>query len=69
MNTMSFTITIGCLAGSIESIVYVAARLGVCLSYAKVGGILCRTYRCVAMGDNESLRSFRRYLRDIQGVL
>lgn len=69
MKTMSFTIQIGILAGSIDAVVGVAARLGVSVTYAKVGGILARTYSCVAIGDEESLRHFLNYLQSIQGVL
>ena len=69
MTTMRFTISIGVLAGSIQTIAAVAARFGVTLSYGKVRGILCRTYSCVALGEPSALRRFRSYLRMIDGEI
>ena len=69
MKTMRFTISIGVLAGSINDIAVVAAKYGVAFSYAKTGGILCRSYRCVAIGDDNAILRFRRYLRMIDGEI
>lgn len=69
MKTMRFTISIGVLAGSIQTIAAVAARYGVMLSYGKADGIFCRTYRCVAFGEPSALRRFRSYLLMIDGVM
>ena len=69
MKTMRFTISIGVLAGSIEDVARVAARLGIVISYGKLGGIFCRSYSCVALGDETSLIRFRSYLYRIGGEI
>lgn len=69
MKTMRFSIGIGILAGTINDVARVAARLGVLFSYAKEGGFLYRGYRCVAIGDEAALRRFRSYLFSIGGYI